>query len=58
MWFMQGKVYSSLKEFREKMQSPESFRKAEKLATQSKEAANGCSEWLSAWKVGAKPGQR
>ena len=37
MWFMLGKVYPYLKEFREKMQSPESFRNAEKLATQSKE---------------------
>ena len=37
MWFVLGKVYPYLREFREKMQSPESFRNAEKLATRSKE---------------------
>jgi hypothetical protein len=37
MWFMIGKLYPYLKEFREKAQSPESFRNAEKLATRSKQ---------------------
>lgn len=37
MWFILGKVYPYLKEYREKIKSPESFRNAEKLATRSKD---------------------
>ncbi len=37
LWFVLAKVYPYLKEFREKIGSPDSFRNVEKLATRTKQ---------------------